>query len=51
MSGFSLLVNLVELSANGTSLVSGDGEFLIVSSDPPNDADGRADGAIYIQTA
>ena len=41
----------VTTDSAGTSLVSGDGEFLVVSSDPPNDADGRANGTIYIQTA
>lgn len=43
--------NVPYLSDDGTSLVAGDREFLVVSSDPPNDADGRANGTIYIQTA
>lgn len=41
----------VKYNQTSQSLVSGDGEFLVVSSDPPNDADGRANGTIYIQTA
>lgn len=40
------------LPASVMGLVGPNGtEFLVVSNNPPNDADGRSDGTIYIQTA
>lgn len=48
----ALVQCLTDETGSVTGLLGPDGrEFLVISSAPPNNADGRLDGTIYIQTA